>query len=593
MKLFTRANGSTIKKTIEIYREEARHDKRTFINFVTLIPFSHFLYLVLLPLLASLIVQSLIEHPHELATPLWLASGMIATGVLSIFVQHNSFLQFFRHEEVMTTRLTERALRGLLRHSHSFFANQKVGSIAGDVNTFSRSYLNLMDAIMLQGSNVVVSLIASLIVIGIIAPVLLVPTLLLTIVVVGEAVVSLQKRSEYRNKRKELQSKLFGTFADVIGNQTLVRTFGSAEREIKTTVDERKAIERVAFREADILQHSAEVRMALLIGFQVITLIVAIWLATNSLVSIAALVFTVSYMSRVAGVMYNTNSIIRTVEQAFLDAAKITEILQQTPELQDAKDAKELIVEKSAITLRNVDFHYGDAKHAVVFHHLNLAIPAGQTLGLVGKSGGGKSTLTQLLLRYMDIQHGSIEIDGQNIAAVQQYSLRASISYVPQDPFLFHRSLYENIAYGKPNATKDEVTEAAKEAYAWEFIQDLPNGLDTIVGERGIKLSGGQRQRVAIARAILKDAPILILDEATSALDSESEVYIQKALAHLMKGRTSIVIAHRLSTISKLDRIIVLDKGKIVEDGTHEELLNQKGTYATLWKHQSGGFIND
>ena len=193
----------------------------------------------------------------------------------------------------------------------------------------------------------------------------------------------------------------------------------------------------------------------------------------------------------------------------------------------------------------------------------------------------------------MDIQSGEILIDGQDIAKVTQDSLRSRISYVPQDPFLFHRSLRENIAYGRPEASDEEIFEAARKAHAMEFIDKLPSGLDTIVGERGVKLSGGQRQRIAIARAILKDAPILILDEATSALDSESEVYIQKALATLMKNRTSIVIAHRLSTIAKLDRIIVLDNGKIVEDGPHDALLAQNGIYAKLWKHQSGGFIEE
>ena len=193
----------------------------------------------------------------------------------------------------------------------------------------------------------------------------------------------------------------------------------------------------------------------------------------------------------------------------------------------------------------------------------------------------------------MDIQEGVITIDEQDIAKVTQSSLRKAISYVPQEPMLFHRTLSENIRYGKLNATDAEVERAAKLAHAHEFIKDLPQGYETLVGERGVKLSGGQRQRVAIARAILKDAPILVLDEATSALDSESEKLIQDALGKLMKNRTSIVIAHRLSTIQKMDRIIVLDKGKITEEGSHKELLLKNGTYAKLWAHQSGGFIEE
>jgi ATP-binding cassette subfamily B protein len=211
----------------------------------------------------------------------------------------------------------------------------------------------------------------------------------------------------------------------------------------------------------------------------------------------------------------------------------------------------------------------------------------------VGHSGSGKTTLTRLLLRFSDIEAGVIAIDGQDISKVTQKSLRESIAYVPQEPMLFHRSLRENIAYGKPEASFEEVHAAAEKANAIEFIEKLPEGFETTVGERGVKLSGGQRQRIAIARAILKDAPILVLDEATSALDSDSEKLIQDALSKLMKGRTSIVVAHRLSTISKLDRIIVLEDGQIDEQGSHEALLKQKGTYAKLWAHQSGGFIEE
>ena len=220
-------------------------------------------------------------------------------------------------------------------------------------------------------------------------------------------------------------------------------------------------------------------------------------------------------------------------------------------------------------------------------------IEAGRTVGLVGVSGSGKTTLTKLLLRFADVDAGGIFIDGQDIRDVTQESLRNAIAYVPQESSLFHRSIFENIAYGKPDATRKEVERAAQLANADEFIRELPNGYDTLVGERGVKLSGGQRQRIAIARAILKDAPILVLDEATSALDSESEALIQEALKNLMKGRTSIVVAHRLSTIAGLDRIVVLDNGKIVEQGTHKELLDTGGAYAKLWSRQSGAFLEE
>jgi ATP-binding cassette subfamily B protein len=228
-----------------------------------------------------------------------------------------------------------------------------------------------------------------------------------------------------------------------------------------------------------------------------------------------------------------------------------------------------------------------------LFRDFNLTVRSGEKIGLVGHSGSGKTTFTKLLLRFVDVDSGAVRIDGQDIRTVRQSDLHDHIAYVPQEPLLFHRSLRENIAYGKPNATDEEIHRAARDARAAEFIETLPKGYETTVGERGVKLSGGQRQRIAIARAVLKDAPILILDEATAALDSESELLIQEALWKLMKGRTAIVIAHRLSTIQKMDRIIVMEEGRIVEEGTHKQLLRRKGTYAKLWAHQSGGFLEE
>jgi ATP-binding cassette subfamily B protein len=243
------------------------------------------------------------------------------------------------------------------------------------------------------------------------------------------------------------------------------------------------------------------------------------------------------------------------------------------------------------VQFRSVRFAYG--ARPPLFDDFDLTIAPGEKVGLVGRSGGGKTTITRLLLRFADVNAGAIEIGGQNIARVAQGSLRAHIAMVPQEPAMFHRTITENIRFGRPNATDDEVRRAAERAHAAEFIAALPAGYDTLVGERGIKLSGGQRQRIAIARAILKDAPILVLDEATSALDSESEKLIQDALWTLMRNRTAIVIAHRLSTVRRMDRLVVLDDGAIIEQGHHDALLAAHGTYAALWAHQSGGFLQD
>jgi ATP-binding cassette subfamily B protein len=260
--------------------------------------------------------------------------------------------------------------------------------------------------------------------------------------------------------------------------------------------------------------------------------------------------------------------------------------------VEDAPNAPDLVVTKGTIDFSHLAFRYLDAaEDDYVFRDLDLHVPAGQRVGLVGRSGSGKTTLTKLLLRLSDVQEGRILVDGQDISACTQQSLRRQVAYVPQEALLFHRSIRENIAYGRPDATEEEIRRAAGLANALEFVDRLPAGLDTMVGERGVKLSGGQRQRVAIARAILADCPILVLDEATSALDSESEALVQGALENLMRGRTSIVVAHRLSTVAALDRIVVLEEGAIVEDGTHAELSRAGGTYESLWDRQTGAFL--
>jgi ATP-binding cassette subfamily B protein len=290
--------------------------------------------------------------------------------------------------------------------------------------------------------------------------------------------------------------------------------------------------------------------------------------------------------------LWEFQGILRQYNKALGDASDMVAILQIQPEIKDPVKPERPRMHSGKIDFKDVTFTHGESDDPL-FHDLNLSIRPGEKIGLVGRSGSGKTTLTRLLLRFSDLDSGAIEIDGQNITRVTQDDLRHAISYVPQEPLLFHRTLEENIAYGKPEASAEEIRQAARRAHADEFITKLPLGYETLVGERGVKLSGGQRQRVAIARAMLKDAPILVLDEATSALDSESEKLIQDALWRLMEGRTAIVIAHRLSTIQHMDRIIVLEDGRILEQGSHTELLAAGGQYASLWGHQSGGFIAD
>lgn len=591
-KLLNRTDPKTARKTLAIYWQEVRKSKKLFVLYTTLIPLNRFLYIVALPLIFSLIIQSLIIEPHNWQHPVTLLVVAIVISILSVITSTIGFRRLFYHEERMQTTLLERAMLSLSSHSEQFFANRKVGSLAGDVSKFAHSIVSFMDVLYLQASGLIVNYVTSLIIIAILSPVLLLPLGLVTAVLVWRSIVGTSNRGPIRHKRKIMTSKLNGLIADIIGNQQIVRAFATEKREIQRVTNDRHKIEEIVQDEINVIEREAQLRQSTLFCFQIITMAFCIWLYTTGNISIAALIFTVTYLGRLTSSLFDISPIIRGVEQAFLDAADITEVLGATPDVKDRKGASTLTTSQGAVHLQDISFGYAGNNQTII-NNLSLDIKAGERLGLAGHSGGGKTTLTKLILRFADVTKGAITIDGKDIRDLTQQSLRANIAYVPQEPYLFHRSLRDNIAYGKPKASDSEIIAAIKQANAMEFVTSLPGGLDTIVGERGVKLSGGQRQRIAIARAILKDAPILILDEATSALDSESEKLIQDALEKLMKGRTSIVIAHRLSTIAKLDRIIVLDKGTIIEDGTHAELLAQKGIYAKLWSHQSGGFIEE
>jgi ATP-binding cassette subfamily B protein len=590
---YAKTNAKLVRKTLTIYKRIIMKDKKNFIIYTILVPLNRLINYVLVPLIFSLIIQHLILHPGDWGYPLILLGVTLVLAFISALSANIGLKRQFNHEEVMSTELTEQAMSKLLSHSDQFFANKKVGSLSGDVMSFTRSIIVFLDTLYLNASSILVNFVASLIIIGIMAPILLIPLGLVTGLLVYQSVSALNHRRSLRNKRKFHTSQLNGLVADVIGNNQIVRFFATRKNEVRKIITKRKELEQIASDEIDIIMRESTIRQLTLFSFQILTMLVCVFLFSSNLLSLAALIFTVTYLGRLASSLYEVTPIIRNLEQAFIDAADITEILDIVPEVKDIPSASDLTVKGGAINFNAIDFAYKDSDSDSVIKSLSLSIAAGERVGLAGPSGGGKTTLSKLVLRFADLQGGSITIDGQDISQVSQDSLHRAIAYVPQEAYLFHRSLRENIAYGHPNATDKEIMAAVKQANALEFIEKLPKGLDTIVGERGVKLSGGQRQRIAIARAILKNAPILVLDEATSALDSESEKLIQEALVKLMKGRTSIVIAHRLSTIAKLDRIVVLTDGEIAEQGTHGDLLEAKGTYARLWGHQSGGFIED
>lgn len=392
------------------------------------------------------------------------------------------------------------------------------------------------------------------------------------------------------------QNKVTGYLADAITNVMAVKSFASSKREnqqfdVQTDNMRHRILDVMwATTKRDIASSTITTTLS------ISAFVAAIYVVVANNAEIGTVFLLLAYTADITERLWELSSTtLRQYNRAIGDAHDGMQTLNTPSSVLNPLRPEKLAIDKGLIEFKDVTFDHEDdtVDGERLFQRLNILIKPKEKIGLVGASGGGKTTITKLLLRYMDIDGGVIAIDGQNIANITQDDLRSAIGYVPQEPLLFHRSLMENIQYGNPEANKESVIRAAKSAHAHEFIEKLPNGYGTLVGERGVKLSGGQKQRVVIARAILKAAPVLVLDEATSALDSESEVLIQEALWRLMKDRTAIVIAHRLSTIQKMDRIIVLDNGEIVEQGSHKELIRQDGTYAKLWAHQSGGFIED
>ena len=496
-------------------------------------------------------------------------------------------------ETAMQRDLYARCFSKLTNQTLFFHSNKFGGSLVSQTNKLVGAVESFWDTIIWSVLPLVVSLVGSIIVLSTLlwqyALFLLIFSIVFSLVVYYGS----KPMAKLTKKEAKASNKLNGQLADVISNVLAVKSSGAEATEqkffAKTVSSWRNSSLDVMRGFLKVSTVYSSINMVIKIG----AIAFAVYAAQNDLVSVASVYLIITYTGSVAHELWNMNGIMRNYNRIIGNANDMVEILQTPTTLID-KSSSKLKVTNGEISMDKITFTHDEGQGDTLFHDFSLDIKPGEKIGLVGASGSGKTTLTKLLLRFADIDSGKITIDGQDISEVTQASLRAKIAYVPQEPLLFHRSVRENIAYGRPDATDAEIEEAAKKAGAYDFIVGLEDGFDTMVGERGIKLSGGQRQRVAIARAILKDAPILVLDEATSALDSESEALIQKSLETLMENRTSIVIAHRLSTIAKLDRIIVLKDGKIVEDGSHDELINKKrGVYAKLWARQSGGFIEE
>lgn len=488
--------------------------------------------------------------------------------------------------------LYNRAMDWLLEKDIAFFNDNFTGSLTKKATGYAGRYEPFVDTLSISVSSNFLAMIFVSIVLWTYSPLLVVVLLGLMSLTVACVIPLLKKRQKLVAKREASSNKAAGYVADIITNMPAVRTFAHEQKELAQHADNVDVYANDALKSWNYQNLRIETLISpLYIITNTLGLIMAILIAQQNALGIEVIFVTFSYYASLTRIMWEFNQIYRNLESSITEAAQYTELLLEPPVVNDPEKPLPLMATRGDIVFENVSFAYPDQPDQLVFDDLNLHIKPGEKIGLVGPSGGGKTSITKLLLRLSDIQKGSIKVDGYDIRDIRQSDLRKSIAYVPQEPMLFHRSIMENIRYGDEEADDRAVIEFAKLANVDEFVAKLPDGYDTVVGERGVKLSGGQRQRVAIARAMLKNAPIIMLDEATSALDSESEAFIQDALWKLIQRRTAIVIAHRLSTIQKMDRIIVVEDGRILEQGSHKELVNQSGAYASLWQHQSGGFM--
>jgi len=531
-----------------------------------------------------------------LATEGWKLAGMAA--IVMIGLPTVVFMQSLVHTQTIMgnypMRIRWQVHRYLLKQSMTFYQDEFAGRIATKLMQTALAVRECVMKLVDVLNYVVVYFIGALLIVGSTDWRLAIPLVVWMVVYIALLVYFIPRLGKVAEEQADARSMMTGRVVDSYTNIQTVKLFSHARREASFAKEGMSSFLDTVYRSMRLVTGLYGCLYTLNSMLMLSVAGLSIWFWLNEIVSIGAVAVVIGLVLRLWGmsqwIMWEVSGLFENVGTVQDGIASIS-----LPRLVDDKpNAKELVVARGEIAFDNVRFHYGKKKG--VIEQLNLSIRPGEKVGIVGRSGAGKSTLVNLLLRFYDIEGGRVMIDGQDISDVQQDSLRAHVGVVTQDTSLLHRSVRDNVLYGRPDATEEMMIEAARRAEALDFIDGLTDpkgrkGFDAHVGERGVKLSGGQRQRIAIARVMLKDAPILVLDEATSALDSEVEAAIQENLYRLMEGKTVIAIAHRLSTIAAMDRLVVMDKGRVIEEGTHDALIAKGGLYAQLWQRQSGGFL--
>jgi len=520
---------------------------------------------------------------------IWLILGLHS---ITWILFRTSMTALNRLESRTMARIRQISFDYMMKHSYSFFTNNFTGALVQRVSRFARSFERLYDMLIFNVIPLVIYVTGVIVIVYFQQPIISYIILAWIIAIFIFSYIFQRWKLKYDTLATEADSATGAALADAISNQNTIMSFARFNEESdsfkKVTLDQSDK-QKLAW-DLSVLKDAVQAGLMVLIEFFIFYYIIQFW--QKDMITVGTIVLVQVYVLGLSNRLWDFGRMIRNIYESFADSKEMVEILETPYEVKDIPDAKILTVSGGQIKFKDISFAFNQTR--MVLENIKLNIKSGEKIALIGSSGAGKSTMVKLLMRMYDLTSGAIEIDNQNIKEVTQDSLRQNISLVPQDPILFHRTLMENIRYGKGRATDEEVMAAAKLAHCDEFIDTLPLKYETYVGERGIKLSGGERQRVAIARAILKNAPILVLDEATSSLDSYSESLIQDALNNLMEDKTTIVIAHRLSTIRKMDRVIVIDNGQITEQGTHDELLsNDNSLYKKLWELQAGGFLVD